>query len=82
MIVFFVNIPYSIKEESCRIRKNLVEKCVSFYISHTLTLSDLPNRKIWVKTSGSRRKEHRVNALAIRADEGRDKLRKATCRCT
>ncbi len=25
-------------------------------------------------------KEHRVNALAPRAEEGRDKLRKATCR--
>ena len=34
------------------------------------------------RTERSRKKEHRVNALALGADEGRDKLRKATFRST
>ena len=34
------------------------------------------------REKGSRNKEHRANALAPGADEGRDKLRKATFRST
>ena len=35
----------------------------------------------YVGTQWSSEKEHKVDALALRADERRDKLRKATGRC-
>ena len=38
-------------------------------------------RELELKKESSSEQEHKVNALASRAEEGRDKLRKATGSC-